>query len=56
MRTDNTTAEDADLRPEYHRDEFKGGVRGKYLDDTEVARIWRCWHRTFARRFQPTSP
>jgi len=32
MRTDKTTAEDDDLRPEYHRDELKSGVRGKYLE------------------------
>ena len=32
MKRDKTSGEDDDLRPEYHRDELKGGVRGKYLE------------------------
>jgi len=32
MRTDKATAEEDDLRPEYHPGELKGGVRGKYLE------------------------
>ena len=32
MKRDKTTTDDDDLRPEYHRDELKGGVRGKYLE------------------------
>lgn len=32
MKRDKTTGEDDDLRPEYHPDELKGGVRGKYLE------------------------
>ena len=32
MKTERTSAEADDLRPEYHRDELKGGVRGKYLE------------------------
>ena len=32
MKRDKTTTDDDELRPEYHRDELKGGVRGKYLE------------------------
>ena len=32
MNRDKTTSDDDELRPEYHRDELKGGVRGKYLE------------------------
>ncbi|MCY2993036.1 MAG: hypothetical protein NTY19_34915 [Planctomycetota bacterium] len=32
MKKDKTIGEDDDLRPEYRRDELKGGVRGKYLE------------------------
>lgn len=32
MKRDKMTSDDDELRPEYHRDELKGGVRGKYLE------------------------
>lgn len=32
MKKDKTIGEEDDLRPEYHREELKGGVRGKYLE------------------------
>jgi hypothetical protein len=32
MKKDKMTSDDDDLRPEYQRDELKGGVRGKYLE------------------------
>ena len=32
MKRDKTTSDDDKLRPESHRDELKGGVRGKYLE------------------------
>jgi hypothetical protein len=32
MKKAKTTQEDDELRPEYHRDELKGGVRGKYFE------------------------
>jgi hypothetical protein len=32
MKKDKTIGEVDDLRPEYRRDELKGGVRGKYLE------------------------
>lgn len=32
MKKDKTIGEEDDLRPEYHRDELKGGIRGKYLE------------------------
>ncbi len=32
MKKDKTTADDDELRPEYRRDELKGGVRGKFLE------------------------
>ena len=32
MKMDKTIGEEGDLRPEYRRDELKGGVRGKYLE------------------------
>ena len=32
MKRDKRTSDDDELRPEYHRDELKGGVRGKYLE------------------------
>jgi len=32
MKKGKTTSDDDDLRPEYQRDELKGGVRGKYLE------------------------
>jgi hypothetical protein len=31
MKKDKTPKDQDDLRPEYHPDELKGGVRGKYL-------------------------
>jgi hypothetical protein len=32
MNKDKTTTDDDELRAEYHRDELRGGVRGKYLE------------------------
>ena len=32
MKEDKAIGEEDDLRPEYRRDELKGGVRGKYLE------------------------
>lgn len=32
MKKDRATADDDDLRSEYRREELKGGVRGKYLE------------------------
>jgi hypothetical protein len=32
MKKDETADDEDELRPEYHRDELKGGVRGKYLE------------------------
>ena len=32
MTRDKTTDDEDELRPEYHREELKGGVRGKYLE------------------------
>lgn len=32
MKKDKMTSDDDELRPEYQRDELKGGVRGKYLE------------------------
>ena len=32
MKRDKATGDHDELRPEYHRDELKGGVRGKYLE------------------------
>lgn len=32
MKKDKAIVDDDDLRPEYRRDELKGGVRGKYLE------------------------
>jgi hypothetical protein len=31
MKKDRTSDDDDELRPEYRREELKGGVRGKYL-------------------------
>ena len=32
MKKDRTATDDDELRAEYHRDELRGGVRGKYLE------------------------
>jgi hypothetical protein len=32
MKRDKATNDDDELRPEYHRDELRGGVRGKYFE------------------------
>lgn len=32
MKRDKTTDDEDELRPEYHREELRGGVRGKYLE------------------------
>ncbi|NLS93723.1 MAG: hypothetical protein GXX96_16305 [Planctomycetaceae bacterium] len=32
MKKADPTGDDDELRPEYHRDELEGGVRGKYLE------------------------
>lgn len=32
MKRDKATGDHDELRPEYRRDELKGGVRGKYLE------------------------
>jgi hypothetical protein len=32
MKKDKTSSDGDDLRPEYRRDELRGGVRGKYLE------------------------
>ncbi|HET6382991.1 MAG TPA: hypothetical protein VFJ58_06330 [Armatimonadota bacterium] len=32
MNKDETPPGNDDLRPEYHRSELEGGIRGKYLD------------------------
>jgi len=32
MKKDKTTSNDDELRSEYHPDELKSGVRGKYLE------------------------
>ena len=32
MKKDERKGDEDELRPEYHRDELKGGVRGKYLE------------------------
>ena len=32
MKSDDATGDDDELRSEYQRDELKGGVRGKYLE------------------------
>ncbi len=56
MKRDKATGDHDELRPEYHRDELKGGVRGKYLEQYRRGTNLACWHRMFARRFQPTNP
>ena len=32
MKKDESTNNEDEIRPEYHREELRGGVRGKYLD------------------------
>jgi len=32
MKRDKATDDEDELRPEYRRDELRGGVRGKYLE------------------------
>ncbi|MGV2333294.1 MAG UNVERIFIED_CONTAM: hypothetical protein LVR18_03925 [Planctomycetaceae bacterium] len=32
MKRDESTNNEDEIRPEYHREELRGGVRGKYLD------------------------
>jgi hypothetical protein len=33
MKRDKVTSDDDELRPEYQREELRGGVRGKYLEE-----------------------
>ena len=56
MKKDKTSGEEDDLRPEYHRDELKGGVRGKYLEQYRKGTNLALLAPDVPRRFPPTNP